>query len=420
MIRLLILFFLISSISTNSLMAQSLELEKTAVAENRVNVNLSDFLLIHQNNFVKLHFVESSVKWIRNEANLLVPRALLAISFSEGVDHNKLIISHNNRPFFPTRSSLKDSHIEIYLDLFNPGSLQIFEGDKKIDEIIIQASSTTANRDKQLIDYSCSPYQIKIVGIDDEYLSIGCKLEKFGELGSEKPRLEITISSTNLVALNGARPPFKAFLNNHDPVELHLKNQAGLSKNISISAVLPERIYRLNTALGLGPYMYSASNEIFAHSNKPATSFMIYGKFDLTTSSSLKFFNSATYARTLFNNAGLYFSYDLAEILDGRILLNTLLGFQGLHFKFNSESKTHFDVIYPQGFELTYRHAFNQENYHLTYGLFISRGSYDYTNTWLRYGKKVFYEINYISWHRQENDYKTWGLSIGFPFWKGL
>ena len=416
----LLFLILVGITSIKPLMGQSLELEKTAVAENRVDVNLNDFRLIHQNNSIKLHFEDASVKWVRNEANLLVPRALLVINFKEGVDHDKLIISHNNRPYFPTRDSRELSSIKIYLDLFNPGSLQIFEGDKKIDDIVIEAKSTSANRDKQLIDYSCSPYQIKILGIDDEYLSIGCKLEKIGKLGNEKPRLEITISSTNLVALNGARPPFKAFLSDQAPVEMHLKNQTGQSKKISISAVLPERIYRLNTALGLGPYLYSAKLKELEYSNKPAASFMFYAKYDLTKSSSLRFFNSTTYAKTLFNNAGLYFSYDLAEILDGRIVLNTLLGFQAINYKFNNDSSTNFEVIYPQGFELTYRHAFNQENYHLTYGLFLARGSYDYTNTWLRYGQKIFYEINYISWHKDDNKYKTWGLSVGFPFLKGL
>jgi len=114
---------------------------------------------------------------------------------------------------------------------------------------------------------------------------------------------------------------------------------------------------------------------------------MLYGKFDFNDTTSLKGFDALLYSKTLFNNSGVYFSYDLAEILDGRILINTLLGFQGLHFKYSPQTPSQFRVIYPQGFEVLYKHAFI-ENYSLFYGMFLSTSAEQYTNSWIRYGKK--------------------------------
>jgi len=121
------------------------------------------------------------------------------------------------------------------------------------------------------------------------------------------------------------------------------------------------------------------------------------------------------YSRSYFNNSGLYFSYDLASAFDERVLINALLGFQGLHYRFKSGDKTVFRLIYPQGFEVIYKHAF-KENYNLTYGMFLSTGNETYTNAWIRYGKKSFLEFNYINWGHQENEIKMWGLSVGIPF----
>lgn len=142
---------------------------------------------------------------------------------------------------------------------------------------------------------------------------------------------------------------------------------------------------------------------------------MLYGRFDINKSSSIKFFDALVYPKTLFNNSGIYFSYDLAEAFDGRVIINTLLGFQGLHYKHDSHSTLNFDMIFPQGFEVTYKHAFSLENYHLVYGMFILNGEKDYSNLWLRFGEKVFYEINYMSWKYEDINYKTWGLSVGIP-----
>ena len=52
-------------------------------------------------------------------------------------------------------------------------------------------------------------------------------------------------------------------------------------------------------------------------------------------------------------------------------------------------------------------------------GMFLSSGEKKYTNAWIRDGTSFFNEANYISWQKQDSEYHTWGLSIGFPIGKG-
>ncbi len=399
--------------------AQSLELEKTTVGETRVEVDLKDFTLSHKNQEVAAYFMPKTVNWQRNRDNLLTPRVLLKMAISPSLLSERTMIEHNNSTYFLSVSKNGVGVIDLPIDLFNPGVIKVFKGSDLVDEITIEASSEKKKKNKQLIDYSCSPYFLKIKGGENDYLSVGCKLERVGDMGQETPRLLVTLSSTNMIAFNGNQPPFKLILTDNSPVLIQFKNKKNETKNLSIEAILPKRVHRLKVAMGLGPYFSSSSKSNQQESGQVSGSLMFYGKFDLTQSSSLRFFNATVYPKTLFNNAGLYFSYDLAEILDGRIVLNTLLGLQGIHYKHNQDSKLSFDFLYPQGFEFTYKHLFNRENYHLTYGMFLSSGEKNYTNAWLRYGTSLFYEVNYISWENKSIKYHTWGLSVGFPIGKG-
>jgi hypothetical protein len=74
-------------------------------------------------------------------------------------------------------------------------------------------------------------------------------------------------------------------------------------------------------------------------------------------------------------------------------------------------------IIFPQGFEVVYRHAFGLRNYHLIYGMFLSTASDgSYENIWLRFGQKVFWELNWINWKYEDRQATSYGLSVGIPF----
>lgn len=409
---LLELFYLFSSFLLGSKAeAQTFQLGKLSVAESRVKIDFNDFVINNPIPFVQASFETGSVQWLRNENNLLTPRALIVLKIlkSEAQYHvdyqGRTILLAKYKNYYATK---------FYVDLFNPDEINLYSGATLEGKITVEAKAAENAKSKQLIDYSCSPYNVSIDGIDSEYLSVGCRMSRLGSFGSEKPRLEVTLSSTNLRTYNNAKPPYTVFLHDNSPLEMVMKGSGDKSKILTLKAKLPERLHRLKLAYGFGPYIYDSNEDELTQKSKLAPSLMLYGKLDLTETSSIKFFDALLYSKSYFNNAGLYYSYDLAEVMDGRVLVNTLLGFQELDYKFSSDTTNHFRLIYPQGFEVIYRHAF-VENYHFTYGMFLSTTTESYVNAWIRYGKGSFLELNYINWGYEKSQISMWGISLGLP-----
>lgn len=413
------IFFLF--IFENSLFAQTFSFGKFSIGDSRIKVELSDFVIQTSNPDVSATWRPDSVQWIRNENNLLVPRALLRIVIKENVD--LVHVDYKNMAVIPFKNKDQNFETDIYIDLFNPDTAFIYSGSGLLDKIIIEARAAKNARSKQLIDYSCAPYDLKIDGIDSEYLSIGCKMNRIGSPLNNHPRLEITMSSTNLRTMSEAKPPFTIYLEDNSPVIIKMKGVDQTVKIFRLTASLPDRLYRFKTSFGLGPYIYQSEFQNDKQTANFAPAFMLYAKFDLTETASIKAFDALLYSKSRFNNSGLYFSYDLAEAFDGRVLLNALLGFQGLHYKYSNKTNTEFHLIYPQGFELIYKHAFI-ENYHLTYGMFLSTSAQSYTNAWIRYGRGSFLELNYIDWGNDQDNtkrhIKMWGLSVGLPLFNAF
>ena len=409
-IHYLILWLCLISLEINAQTA--FNFGRHTIGESRIPLALNDFKISNSHQDVQTKIVADSLQWIRNESNLLIPQILVAIMIKRPT--SQIHLETNGLTILPVKKS-EYFYTELFIDLFNPGDVAIFDGKDKIDTIIVSSNKSVANK-SQLIDYSCAPYNVRLHGLDDDYLSIGCKLHRQGKWGEETPRLELTFSTTNLRMQNGASSPYKIYLQDNGAVELTLIDREQKEHQIKIEATLPKRLQRLKTAFGFGPYSFKSAESSNETGPKWAPSVMLYGKLDLTDVTSLKVFDALLYSKTLFNNSGLYFSYDLAEAFDSRLVFNALLGFQGLHFRYDSKSNTQFRLIYPQGFEVTWKHLLGKENLHLTYGMFISTDkSEDYTNAWIRVGTKTFWEINYIDWKYQNSKVSTWGLSMGIP-----
>lgn len=415
MFRFIFLFSLLLLVDNS--FAQIFSFAKFSIGDSRIHADLNDFVIHTNHKDVKATWDTESVQWIRNENNLLVPRALLKISIAHNVD--QIHIRYHRSTIIPvTKNNISET--KIYIDLFNPDIPLIYSGTILLDQIIIEAKAVTDAKSKQLIDYSCSPYNLQLFGIDTEYLSVGCKMNRLGKFGSERPLLEVTLSSTNLRTLNNEKPPYTIYLEDSSPIEIKMKGVDQKILNFRLNATIPDRLHRLKTAIGLGPYIYQSRYKGDVQNSNFAPSVMIYGKFDLTETASFKAFDALLYSKSLFNNSGLYFSYDLADVFDGRVLINALLGFQGLHYRFSKNNPTLFRLIYPQGFEVIYKHAF-LENYNLTYGMFLTiNSSESYTNSWLRYGNNTFLEFNYIRWGHDTAQIKMWGVSVGLPFVKAF
>jgi hypothetical protein len=413
---------LIHFLSGQMAKAQTLSFAKFSIGESRVKLNLNDFLIQHQNGkSVSLKLRTETIQWIRNENNLLTPRALLEIKIKS--DTPDVTISYLNKMIVPvsTLENKTELSTSVYVDLFNPGEVKISKNNTIFDIITIHSKKQNLKMTSQLIDYSCAPYRLQVTGVDNEFISVGCKMDKLGTFLHQTPKLEVTLSSTNLKSANNDFPPFNFYLTESSQTKMLVKDGNNELKTIQIEATLPKRLHRMKMALGLGPYVYESSYQALSAKGQLAPSaIMLYGKFDFTDTSSIRAFDALLVGKSFFNNSGLYLSYDLAEAFDGRILMNTLLGFQGLHYNYSKEKPTEFNMIYPQGFEVIYKHAFGIQNYHLYYGMFLSTNSETYTNAWIRYGSKYFVELNYIDWGHGDSKMKMLGLSVGLPIFEAF
>ncbi len=407
--------FLLFQIHVN---AQTLSIGDYNIGSSPIQIDLSDFHFKNNDSRVKSNFVENSLFWTRSEKNLVTPMVMVQIAIEN--PKGAIQVRFEDQVIIPVLKNGVAS-TSIQLNLFSTTTIEIFEESNKIDEIQIHSKPISDLRTQKVwIDHTCLPYQVRFSGIQTEYVSIGCRVERIGQFGQERPRLEITLVSTNidsnLISSYKKSTPTTFYFEETAEIKTELFHK--IEKKpvpVMMSAQLPEKISRVRLALGLGPYSFTASANNSSLGPRTSFSYMLYGKLSLTETTSIKAFDALIYDGTAFNNSGLYYSFDIARVLDGRITVGTLLGFQGLHYKYDDNNPTEFEVIYPQGLELTYQHPFGKINSYLNYGMFLSTSQEPYKNIWLRYGQKVFYEINYITWGKELSKIEMWGLSLGFP-----
>lgn len=393
----------------------TISLGPVALGEKRIEINLKNFKIVKKRGSKKVRakIIENSIQWVRSEDNLLIPRARMKILI-EG--DNEITLDYLGVNIIPSSFNKKYKESELFINLFNPGNIKVYQGKKEIESLTLITTGVANQKIKHLIDYSCVKHDLKIEGLDNEFLSVGCRMERTGKIGNERSRLRISWTNPNLFAPNGNTPPFVSFLTDKRPIQVTLYDKDGNKKLVKISANINKRYRRMKTAIGLGPYAFKSHSGNKDRASTVAPAAMVYSRFDLTEQSSLRAFDALIYRETIFNNLGAYFAYDLGNAFDHRLNLTALLGAQVLSFQFDQSTSFTNKLIYPQGFEVVYRHAFNMENYNLVYGMFISTQSEEtYDNLWLRFGKGFFWELNYIRWARENESTTTWGLSIGIP-----
>ena len=393
----------------------ALTLGPVTFGEDRVPISLSQVKM--ETDIPELiaesKFVERSVQWVRMDSVLLIPRARFQLTLK--VDPKDLILQYQGKSFV-TQDKNGQAYIELFIPLFFPGNIDVIvKGDYQGS--IGFSVDAKGKAKKQVIDYSCASSDLQITGIENDYLSAGCFMSRHGNFGNEKGTLEVRWAAPNYRLLDDSEPPYVLTLQPNMPARFTVKDRNGQERIVEIKANVPVRLPRIKTALGLGPYVLSSREGKDETPGLLAPSIMLYGKFDLSDTNSIRFFEAYFQQETLFNNFGFYYAYDVGAAFDRRILMSLNLGFQGVEFRHKSKGKLDNMIIFPQGIELTYRHAFGLQNYNLVYGMFLPTSMQeDYRNVWLRFGKRTFGEWNYLSWRRKDRFVQAWGISVGFPF----
>ncbi|MBY0517301.1 MAG: hypothetical protein K2P81_10350 [Bacteriovoracaceae bacterium] len=418
MIKLILIFMIISSSwASERVKVDPLSFGNVRLGEERLPLR-TNFFDIKMTGELKVEasLVEHTFQWVRLDEALLVPRALLKISISSETPES-YSISYGGQTFIPLfDANSKKIHTSLFISLFEALPLQIMSGDQVLHTIRVTPRTQMGESKRQLIDYSCAPYHLELKGLESDYVSVGCKIQRTGKFGDETPYLEVIFTTASHRLKNKSDPPYRIIFNQSGEAVSSMINDEAREESFSISATTPTHLPRLKLAMGVGPYsLYAKSSG--EKKRLVAPTLMLYGNLSLNDASSLRFFDSySKIESTTFHNWGTYFAWDLARFCDQRCQLTSLIGMQGVGYSFTSNERTHSDVIYPQGFEFVYSHPFGLLNYKLSYGMFTSlSGLYDYQNIWLRFGKKIFWEINYIDWKKGEQSASMYGLSVGFP-----
>ena len=338
--KLILSFFLLSQAMAESPI--SISFGPVKLGEKRIKINLDNFEIQHKNSYqnIKTRIIKGTTQWVRTKENFLSPRVLISVSAKT---KETISLEHHGKNIILQGDEIKNA--KLYVNIFNPQEIKIYSNGKYAETLLLNSKVNLESKKGHLIDYSCSRYNIEINGLDDQYLSVGCRMERVGRIGKERSRLVLTWSTTNFHLENHQRSPFTSILMSDNPINAKMVNANGERRDVQIKAKFKKRYHRMKLALGLGPYLMDAKKHEFENNEQFTPAVMLYGKWDITQESSFRFFDALLKSDSLFNNAGLYFAYDIATAFDGRFKLVPLLGAQHLSYKYDSNDKGSYKYI---------------------------------------------------------------------------
>lgn len=412
----LIIYLIIFTLISSKVYA-NFNLNGAPLAENRINLTPQDFKIsIESQKKMKVNIDPNSIHWVRYNKNLLIPRIKIDL-FIESNKSDSIFVEYKKEIFHLEKNGRQFSS-ELFYSPFENSPLNIYNDKKVIGKVQISMNK----KYNHLIDYTCSRNNIKVDGLENYFISLGCNTKRIGEFGKEKPLLTVNWITPNLIIKNTDINHGTAVFTKGAPIEISaIDKRTNKLVNFRITSRIPKRLHRLFTAYGFGPYaLETASNkdDQFEDYYSPAApALFFYTNYKISEETSIRGFNALVFDKSVFNNAGAYLGSDFGFSLDNKLYFTTLLGVQHLFFKFDNDTTEVSEFIVPQGIEFMYRHAFDIPNYIISGGGFLSPSeSFDYQNIWIRWGKNYFWELNYIYWANDNLSAKMWGLSVGFPF----
>jgi hypothetical protein len=423
-LKLFSLLLIFIAISQSIWANENISFGEVEIGQNRMKLRAKFFdvkINLQTKDKIKAKLIDNSFQWIRIKNILLTPRGRISINIKGNAHHYSLVYQDRN---IVLQQRKNYANTEIYLALFQNSPIFIYKKGKLIGKIEVYAKRLNPKYNTHLVDYSCSRNDVKVRGLKGEFLSMGCRTQRIGRYGKEKPLLEVLWTSANWRLKNQGKAPYLAVFLENKPVKLEVINHLGETKNIEIHAKVPKRLHRVNTAIGFGPYSFETTFQ--SDPNDPTTledkyapmapTFMLYFNYKMSDTASVRGFDALIKKDSTFNNFGAYFANDVSFSFDNRLTITTLIGMQHLYFSFDDDTEVISEPIFPQGIEFIFRNAFDIKNYVVGGGIFLSPSeSVDYQNIWIRWGKGFFWELNYIYWGKEEFSAKMFGLSIGLP-----
>ena len=229
------------------------------LAEERMPIDLEAFRIESEGSYkVAGVMIHDSLQWVRLDRSLLLPRALLEVSFAASPTH-RYSWNYANQKIIPLfDQALGRYTARIFVSLFESLPLELMEDAKVVSVVRILPSPQLR---ALLIDYSCAPYSVELSGIDNDFISVGCQIQRTGPFGQESPYLEVLLTSAAYRMKDQSGQPYMVAFHESGAANISLVNYRGEEKVVKISARVPEKLPRLRLAAGLGPYRLETKNK---------------------------------------------------------------------------------------------------------------------------------------------------------------
>lgn len=394
---------------------------------------------------VEFFLGKASLQWVRASEVLSIPRARAIVSVKEassGIVSNAgfsqpLAIKPGTSasPGSRGRAELPVALIDsaenrIHIRISRDG--RTWEG---LARIRFRPRPEIAATDRVYFDASCSRFGVRLDPVPQggaatdkaaDWAYVGCRSAIVEGSSYRTASLEMLVfwSGVGAVKINGiaaaaASPALWALRLRSEPGQLTLQ---GGDRTLNLRYSLADRLRLGSLGLGIGPYQYTFQS---ANEDTRGTPFLLtlYGSYFITESMRLVAFDATVLNSKFDTDFGVYLNTEYARLLDRRIALYLMLGGHSVGFKSGSDYFFKFGL--PQGLEVIVSDVLKR-GYNLSLGGFLypKIGGRSYYNLWLRWGGRIFGELNYISWREliQERDYysRSVGFSLGFPigrFW---
>jgi hypothetical protein len=382
----------------------------------------------------KAELETDSLQWVRIIDLLVLPRARMRLTFSSPLTAR---VIHGGFSTGGTKLTSIDFPVALLSNPKNEIKLRYeHDGSQKESALRLRMKPRQVNPTQRIhLDSSCSKFAVNAqwklpTHETQSWIYIACRFVSTNGDQYRKSSMEMYViwdetETTPHRMVDGIQaeptlPSLWALRLGAKPGRVTLRSPK--QEEFEISYSLSERHYKGFLGLGIGPYM-SEFNGVGEYDEGWSPLLTLYGSVYVNETLRVVGFDATSISNRLWTDLGIYLSTENAKMFDQRLTMNLLFG--GHIIGFRTDGKTHAVPSFPQGFEFIYADAFAR-GYSGSLGGFIypEINGRSYYNLWIRWGGRVFWEINYLaakeSFDNNSVSSKSLGLTVGFPmarFW---